>query len=92
MLNVLVLMSGPSEAFSASGFAFPKNLVDIGSKPLVQRVLEHLHPLDVLDARVLCAIRHDENATHHTGAVIRLVAPRAARCSRSSTSTTMSPS
>ncbi|MBI5770162.1 MAG: glycosyltransferase family 2 protein [Verrucomicrobia bacterium] len=77
MLNVLVLMSGTSDAFKAAGFAFPKNLVDIGGKPLVQRVLDHLQPLDGLDARVLCAIRHDENAKHHTGAVIRLIAPRA---------------
>ena len=77
MINVLILMSGSSQAFKDAGYAFPKNLVELGGAPLVQRVLAHLSPLDALSARYLCVLRHDENANHHTGAVIHLVNPAA---------------
>jgi dTDP-glucose pyrophosphorylase len=77
MINVLILMSGSSKSFKEAGYAFPKNLVELGGAPLVQRVLEHLAPLDAFGARYLCVLRHDENAKHHTGAVIHLVNPAA---------------
>ncbi len=77
MINVLILMSGSSHAFKEAGYVFPKNLVELGGVPLVQRVLEHLAPLGAFDARYLCVLRHDENAKHHTGAVIHLINPAA---------------
>lgn len=77
MINVLVLMSGSSQAFKDAGYAYPKNLVEIGGQPLVQRVLEHLRPLQAIDARIVCVLRHDENSKHHTGAVIHLIEPAA---------------
>lgn len=77
MINVLILMSGSSQAFKDAGYAFPKNLVELGGVPMVQRVLEHLAPLDAFAARYVCVLRHDENTKHHTGAVIHLVNPAA---------------
>ena len=77
MINVLVLMSGSSKAFKEAGYTFPKNLVEVGGMPLVQRVLDHLSPLAVFGARYLCVLRHDENAKHQTGAVIHLIIPTA---------------
>jgi len=77
MLNVLILMSGSSQPFKDAGFVFPKNLVEVAGKPLVQRVLEQLACLRAADARFLCVIRRDENVKHHTGAVIHLIDPTA---------------
>ena len=77
MINVLILMSGSSQAFKDAGYIYPKNLVEIGGQPLVQRVLSHLEPLKSLDARFICAVRQEENRQHHTGDVIRLIEPTA---------------
>jgi dTDP-glucose pyrophosphorylase len=77
MINVLVLMSGVSPAFKEAGYAYPKNLVEIGGRPLLQRVLEGLDPLRELGGRFICVLRHDENVKHHTGSVIRLLDPGA---------------
>jgi dTDP-glucose pyrophosphorylase len=77
MINILVLMSGSSQAFKDAGYAYPKNLVEIGGRPLVQRVLDHLKPLEALNARFICVLRHDENRQHHTGQVIQLIQPTA---------------
>ena len=77
MINVLILMSGPSQAFKDAGYVFPKNLIEIDGTPLVQRVLEHLSPLRAFDARFLCVLTRDENTKYHTGAVVLLVDPQA---------------
>lgn len=77
MINILVLMSGSSQAFKDAGYAYPKNLVEIAGVPLVQRVIEHLRPLKSLQARFICVLRHEENAKNYTGTVIRLLEPDA---------------
>ena len=73
MINVLVLMSGPSEAFKDAGFAYPKNLIEIGGQSMVQRVLDHLLTFKILDAQFVCVLRREENRKYHTAAVIHLV-------------------
>lgn len=77
MINVLVLMSGHSQAFAEAGHPYPKNLVEIAGEPLVQRVLQHLEPLKASGARFLCLLRADENRRNHTGAVVHLLDPEA---------------
>ena len=77
-LNLLVLMGGSSEAFVQSGYAFPKNLVEINGAPLVQHVLDSLGRLACPDGKkVICVLRAEENARFYTGAVIRLIEPMA---------------
>ena len=77
MINVLILMSGSSRAFKEAGHTYPKNLMELGDAPLVQRVLEQLRPLDAAGTRYFCVLHHDESAKHHTGAVIHLINPAA---------------
>lgn len=74
-MNLLLLMSGSSEAFKEAGLLFPKNLTEIAGKPLVQCVLEQLAPLRQISARTICTLRAEENSKHHTGAVLRLIDP-----------------
>jgi dTDP-glucose pyrophosphorylase len=73
-MNVLFLMAGDSSAFSDAGYQFPKNLVEISGKPLLERVLDTVAPLRE-DSRLLFVINRDENERYHTGEVIRLLAP-----------------
>jgi dTDP-glucose pyrophosphorylase len=66
-------MSGSSRAFQDAGYLFPKNLTEVAGKPLVQRVLDQLVPLRATGAKTICVLRADEDAKHHTGAVIHLL-------------------
>ena len=76
-MRLLVLMAGDSGAFEQAGNPWPKNLVEIDGQPLVQRVVESLRPvIDESDA-ALFLIRETEDRQHHTGDVIRLLAPEA---------------
>lgn len=74
-MNVLVLMSGSSQAFKDAGYGYPKNLAEVSGHPMVQHVMESLSPLKSLGARFICAVRHDENRRHHTGKVLQLMDP-----------------
>lgn len=76
-MNVVALFAGDSEAFHDAGHAYPKNLVEIGGEPLVQRVLTSQPLLQDPENRVVCLVRGDEDRRFHTGDVLRLLAPRA---------------
>ena len=76
-MNVVVLFSGPSASFKEAGYHFPKNLADVGGKPLVQTVLDNLASLRGLDARFICLVNREENRAFHTGSVIKLALPSA---------------
>jgi dTDP-glucose pyrophosphorylase len=74
-MNILLLMSGSSEVFQEAGYSYPKNLIEIDGLPLVQQVMESLSSLRQFDSQFICLIRQEENRQHHTGSVIRLLAP-----------------
>lgn len=76
-MQLLILMAGPDDAFTEAGYHYPKNLVEVSGMPIVQAVLNSLEPLRAQCHTIVCAIREDEHRKHHTGAVIRLVEPRA---------------
>ncbi len=74
-MNVLVLMSGSSQAFKEAGYFYPKNLVEVMGQPMVQHVMETLAPLKTIGGNFICAVRRDENRKHHTGKVLQLMDP-----------------
>jgi dTDP-glucose pyrophosphorylase len=76
-MRLLVLMAGESGAFEVAGHSYPKNLVEIDGLPLVQRVVENLGSLVDEASEATFLVREEENRQHHTGDVIRLLAPSA---------------
>ena len=74
-MNVLILMSGSSQAFKEAGYAYPKNLAEVAGQPMVQHVMESLQPLKSVGGKFICAVRRDENRKHHTGKVLQLMDP-----------------
>ncbi len=76
-MNVLVLAAGGSEAYAQAGYSFPKNLVEIESKPLLQRVFQNLEPLRELGARFHVVLRREECQKYHTEQVVKLLDPSA---------------
>ena len=49
MLNVLIPMSGRGSRFSQVGYTFPKPLIDVNNKPMIQVVIDNLN----LEARFI---------------------------------------
>ena len=42
MINVLIPMAGKGSRFSKAGYTFPKPLIDVNNKPMIQIVVENL--------------------------------------------------
>ena len=75
-MNILFLMAGDSTVFSDAGYQYPKNLVEISGKPLVERVISTVNPLRG-NSRLIFVINQEENERYHTGEVIQLLVPEA---------------
>jgi dTDP-glucose pyrophosphorylase len=74
-MNALVLMSGSSQSFIEAGYPYPKNLVEIAGKPMMQRVIDSLLPLTAINSRYVCVLRRDENRKFYTSKSLQLMYP-----------------
>lgn len=73
-MNTLLLAAGSSRAYVEAGHHWPKNLVEVGGRPLLQHVVESLGPL-AQDGRLVGVLRDDEAEQHRTDRVLQLVEP-----------------
>lgn len=72
-MNVLLLCSGNDEIFYEKGFSYPKNLVEINGKPVIQHVIENVKRELGEEDRFILAIKKSEDSRYHTATVARLV-------------------
>jgi dTDP-glucose pyrophosphorylase len=79
-MNFLMLCAGSSQKFQAAGSPFPKNLVEINGRPLIQHVIDSWRPVIEKSNRVIVALREAENRLHHTGTVVKLLLPQSEIC------------
>lgn len=75
-MKTILLAAGGSDAYADAGYFYPKNLVEVDGKPLIEHVIEHLGDAG-RDHRLLVMVRNDEDTRYHTGRVVRLVEPTA---------------
>jgi dTDP-glucose pyrophosphorylase len=74
-MNLLVPMSGASDAFAASGLRYGKYLVEIRGRPLIEHVWENLKSL--VPDRVVFVVRKEDAQRNYVHDVIRLLSPNA---------------
>ncbi|KTD15921.1 HAD-IA family hydrolase [Legionella israelensis] len=70
-LNVLIPMSGAGSRFVNAGFTFPKPLISIGEKPMVQLVVENLN----VQAQFIFIVRRDHYETYNLESMLKIIAP-----------------
>jgi dTDP-glucose pyrophosphorylase len=76
-LNVLVLMAGASKAFYDAGYIYPKMLLEIDGKPIVEHVVSSYASLVAPDVQFIFLVRKEDNQGFHLGTVIKLLMPDA---------------
>lgn len=70
-LNVLIPMSGLGSRFLNAGFTFPKPLVSIGEKPMIQVAVENLN----VQANFIFIVRRDHYETYRLESMLKILAP-----------------
>ena len=70
-LNVLIPMAGEGNRFKEAGYTFPKPLIEINNKPMIQIVAENLN----IDANYIFIVRKEHYIKYNLKTLLKLVKP-----------------
>ena len=70
-MNVLIPMAGAGSRFEKAGFTFPKPLIEVHNKPMIQLVVENLN----IDAKHIFIVQKAHYEKYHLKALLNLIAP-----------------
>jgi len=70
-MKVLVPMAGAGSRFAKAGYTFPKPLIEVNGKPMIQTVVENLN----IDAEHIFVVQKEHYEKYHLKALLELVSP-----------------
>ena len=70
-LNVLIPMAGAGSRFEQAGYTFPKPLIDVRNKPMIQIVVENLN----IKANFIYIVRKSHREKYNLDTLLNLVTP-----------------
>ncbi len=70
-LNVLIPMAGAGSRFQQAGYTFPKPLIQVHDKPMIQVVVDNLG----LDANYIFVVQKEHNNQYNLETMLNLIAP-----------------
>ena len=70
-LNILIPMAGAGSRFEKAGYTFPKPLIDVKGKPMIQVVVENLN----LDAHYHFIVQEEHQKKYNLDQMLKLIAP-----------------
>ena len=72
--NVLIPMAGRGSRFANAGYTFPKPLIDVNGKPMIQLVIESLH-IDVKRSNYIFVVQKEHYEKYNLKHFLNLLAP-----------------
>jgi HAD superfamily hydrolase (TIGR01509 family) len=70
-LNVLIPMAGAGSRFQQAGYTFPKPLIDVEGKPMIQVVVENLG----IDANYIFVVQKEHREKYNLDTLLNLISP-----------------
>ena len=70
-LNVLIPMAGAGSRFEQAGYTFPKPLIEVRNKPMIQVVVENLN----LDANYIYVVQKAHREKYNLDTLLNLITP-----------------
>ena len=70
-LNVLIPMAGSGQRFKDQGYAFPKPLIEVHGKPMIQWVLESIN----IDANYIFIVQKEHVTQFNLSSVLKILKP-----------------
>lgn len=70
-LNVLIPMAGAGSRFEQAGYTFPKPLIDVKGKPMIQVVIENLN----IDANFIYIVQQKHREKYNLDTLLNLITP-----------------
>ena len=70
-MNVLIPMAGAGSRFQKAGYTFPKPLIEVNGKPMIQLVVENLN----VDARHIFVVQKEHHEKYNLKYLLKLISP-----------------
>ncbi len=70
-LNVIIPMAGAGSRFAQAGYSFPKPLIDVKGKPMIQVVAEMLN----IEANYVYVVQKEHRAKYNLDTLLNLITP-----------------
>ena len=70
-MNVLIPMAGAGSRFQQAGYTFPKPLIDVEGKPMIQVVVDNLN----IDATYIYVVQKKHRARYNLDTLLNLITP-----------------
>ena len=70
-MNILIPMAGAGSRFQQAGYTFPKPLIDVEGKPMIQVVVENLN----VDATFIYVVQKSHRAQYNLDTLLNLITP-----------------
>lgn len=70
-MNVLIPMAGAGSRFSQAGYTFPKPLINVRNKPMIQVVMENLN----IDANFIYVVQKEHYDKYNLQSVLNIITP-----------------
>ena len=70
-LNILIPMAGAGSRFEQAGYTFPKPLIDVKGKPMIQLVVENLN----IDANFIYIVQQKHREKYNLDTLLNLITP-----------------
>jgi HAD superfamily hydrolase (TIGR01509 family) len=70
-MNVLIPMAGAGSRFQQAGYTFPKPLIDVRGKPMIQVVVENLN----IDATFIYVVQKEHREKYNLDTLLNLITP-----------------
>jgi len=70
-LNILIPMAGAGSRFEQAGYTFPKPLIEVKNKPMIQVVVENLN----LDANYIYVVQKSHRKKYNLDILLNLITP-----------------
>jgi HAD superfamily hydrolase (TIGR01509 family) len=70
-LNILIPMAGAGSRFQQAGYTFPKPLIEVNNKPMIQVVVENLN----IDANYIYVVQKSHREKYNLDTMLNLITP-----------------
>jgi HAD superfamily hydrolase (TIGR01509 family) len=70
-LNILIPMAGAGSRFEKAGYTFPKPLIEVNSKPMIQVVVENIN----IDANYIYVVQKSHRSKYNLDTLLNLITP-----------------
>ena len=70
-VNVIIPMAGAGSRFEKAGYTFPKPLIDVNGKPMIQVIVENLN----IDAHYIFIVQKSHREKYNLDTLLNMIAP-----------------